>query len=177
MFKVLRDKLKVWKKQTATELEDVITEDSGRKIKESKLENFLFDLEIVLMEADVALPVIVEIKSKIEEDLIGKRVTKKVSFSEGIEIALRNALKDVMLVEPLDFVQFIKDRIGHVQSWRHRAAGKAFIELGNKGHQTSVGVRPGGSIVRRGRTCQGQKEGRGSHRHGRKDADEREPHG
>jgi fused signal recognition particle receptor len=109
MFKVLRDKLKVWKKKTADELDDVISEDSGRKIKESKLEDFLWDLEMALMEADVALPVIVEIKSRIKDDLVGKRVTREVGFAEGIEIALKNALRDVLLVEPLDFIAYIND--------------------------------------------------------------------
>lgn len=108
MFKVLRDKLSVWKKKAASELDEVISDDSGRKIKESKLDDFLWDLEMVLMEADVALPVIGEIKDRIKKNLIGKRVTREVDFAEGIERALRDALKDVMLVEPFDFVEYVK---------------------------------------------------------------------
>ncbi len=108
MFKVLRDKLSLWKTKAASELDEVITDGSGRKIKESKLEDFLWDLEMVLMEADVALPVIGEIKERIKKDLVGKKVTRAVDFSEGVERALRDALRDVMLVEPLDFIEFVK---------------------------------------------------------------------
>ncbi len=108
MFKVLREKLSVLKKKAASELDEVITDGSGRKIKESKLEDFLWELEMALMEADVALPVIQEVKARIKKDLIGKRVTREVGFEEGIERALRDALKNVMLVEPFDFIDFIK---------------------------------------------------------------------
>ena len=108
MFKVLRDKLSVWRKKAASELDEVISDDSGRKIKESKLDDFLWDLEMVLMEADVALPVIGEIKDRIKKNLVGKRITREVDFAEGIERALRDALRDVMLVEPFDFVEFVK---------------------------------------------------------------------
>jgi fused signal recognition particle receptor len=108
MFKVLRDKLSVWKKRAASELDEVISDDAGRKIKESKLDEFLWDLEMVLMEADVALPVIEEIKDRIKKNLVGKRVTREVDFAEGIERALRDALRDVMLVEPFDFIEYVK---------------------------------------------------------------------
>lgn len=108
MFKVLREKLSVWKKKTASEMDEVISTEAGKKIRESKLENFLWELEMVLMEADVALPVIEEIKQKIREDLVGKRVTRQVSFSEGVERALRDALRDVLLVDYFDFVDFVR---------------------------------------------------------------------
>lgn len=108
MFKTLREKLSGWRKKTASELDEVVSTERGRKIRESKLEDFLWELETVLMEADVAFPVIKEIKKKIGEDLVGKRITRQVNFSEGIERALRDAVRDVLLVEPLDFVDFVK---------------------------------------------------------------------
>ncbi len=108
MFKVLKDRLSVWKKKAVTELDEVISDEGGKKITESKLEDFLWELEMVLMEADVALPVIGEIKDRIRKKLVGKRVTRQVDFSEGIEHALRDALRDVMMVEPFDFVEYVK---------------------------------------------------------------------
>ncbi len=108
MFKVLKDRLSVWKKKAVTELDEVISDEGGKKITEPKLEDFLWKLEMVLMEADVALPVIGEIKDRIRKKLVGKRVTRQVDFSEGIERALRDALRDVMMVEPFDFVEYVK---------------------------------------------------------------------
>ncbi|UCD92002.1 MAG: signal recognition particle receptor subunit alpha, partial [Methanobacteriota archaeon] len=108
MFKILRDKLSGWKKKTAEEMDEVVSTEKGKKIRKSKLEDFLWELETVLMEADVAFPVIEEIKGKIKEDLVGKRITRKVSFSDGIERALKDAVRDVLLVEPLDFIDYVK---------------------------------------------------------------------
>jgi len=109
MFKFLKDRLKGWREKTAEEAGEIISEEKGRKIREKKLENVLWDLEISLMEADVAVPVIEEIKESLREDLIGKKVSRTVSFSEGIEAALRTALKDVLVTEELDFEKFVED--------------------------------------------------------------------
>ncbi len=109
MFKFLKDRLKGWREKTAEEAGEIISEEKGRKIREKKLESVLWDLEIGLMEADVAVPVIEDIKESLREDLIGKKVSRTVSFSEGIETALREALKDVLVTEELDFERFIED--------------------------------------------------------------------
>ncbi len=109
MFKFLKDRLKGWREKTAEEAGEIISEEKGRRIQEKKLEDVLWDLEISLMEADVAVPVIEEIKESLREDLIGKKVSRTVSFSEGIEVALRTALKDVLVTEELDFERFIED--------------------------------------------------------------------
>ncbi|MCJ2556733.1 MAG: signal recognition particle-docking protein FtsY [Candidatus Thermoplasmatota archaeon] len=109
MFKFLKDRLKGWREKTAEEAGEIISEEKGRRIREKKLEDVLWDLEISLMEADVAVPVIEEIKESLREDLIGKKVSRTVSFSEGIEVALRAALKDVLVTEELDFERFIED--------------------------------------------------------------------
>ncbi len=109
MFKFLKDRLKGWREKTAEEAGEIISEEKGRRIREKKLEDVLWDLEISLMEADVAVPVIEEIKESLREDLIGKKVSRTVSFSEGIEVALRTALKDVLVTEELDFERFIED--------------------------------------------------------------------
>lgn len=109
MFKFLKDRLKGWREKTAEEAGEIISEEKGRRIREKRLEDVLWDLEISLMEADVAVPVIEEIKESLREDLIGKKVSRTVSFSEGIEVALRAALKDVLVTEELDFERFIED--------------------------------------------------------------------
>lgn len=106
MFKFLRERLKGWREKTAQE---VISEDRGRKIREKKLDSVLWELELGLMEADVAVPVIEDIKESLRRELVGKKVSRQVSFSEGIEIALKEALKDVLISDELDFEQYISD--------------------------------------------------------------------
>lgn len=102
----MRERLKGWREKTAQE---VISEDRGRKIREKKLDSVLWELELGLMEADVAVPVIEDIKESLRRELVGKKVSRQVSFSEGIEIALKEALKDVLISDEMDFEQYISD--------------------------------------------------------------------
>src|SRR5437870_1630944 len=92
MFKSLRERLSGWKEKAEAEVTSESIGDSGRKIKEDKLEEILYDLEIALLESDVAFPVAKEIVDRLAEDLRGKRITREVSLEQGVEAALRDAI-------------------------------------------------------------------------------------
>ncbi len=84
--------------------------DSGRKLKEAKLEEILYDLEIALLESDVAFPVAKEIVDTLAQDLQGKRVSREVTVETGVEAALRDAITKAMTVPTLDLFEIIKTR-------------------------------------------------------------------
>ena len=108
MFKSLRERLAGWKQKADAEVASPSIGDSGRKIKEDKLEEVLYDLEIALLESDVAFPVAKEIVDHLADDLKGKRVTKEVSLEAGVESALRDAITRVLTVPPIDFFGLIE---------------------------------------------------------------------
>ena len=108
MFKSLRERLAGWKQKADAEVASPSIGDSGRKIKEDKLEEILYDLEIALLESDVAFPVAKEIVDRLADDLKGKRVTKEVSLEAGVESALRDAITRVLTVPPIDFFGLIE---------------------------------------------------------------------
>ncbi|TLZ87431.1 MAG: signal recognition particle-docking protein FtsY, partial [Methanobacteriota archaeon] len=103
MFKSLRERLAGWKEKAEAEVTSEAIGDSGRKIKEDKLEEILYDLEIALLESDVAFPVAKEIVDRLAEDLRGKRISREVSLEQGVEAALRDAITKALSVPPLDF--------------------------------------------------------------------------
>jgi fused signal recognition particle receptor len=109
MFKLLKEKLLGWRQKAAQEIApgDVVGE-KGRKVREGKLEDVLVDLEIALLEADVAHPVAQEILKNMKEDLLGKRIAREVSFEEGVELALRRAVEKVLAADRIDFLEFVK---------------------------------------------------------------------
>src|SRR6266571_6233619 len=109
MFKSLRERLAGWKQKADAEVVSPSIGDSGRKIKEDKLEEVLYDLEIALLESDVAFPVAKEIVDHLADDLKGKRVTKEVSLEAGVESALRDAITRVLTVPPIDFFGLIEE--------------------------------------------------------------------
>src|SRR2546428_8559995 len=108
MFKSLRERLSGWKEKAEAEVTSESIGDSGRKIKEDKLEEILYDLEIALLELDVAFPVAKEIVDRLAEDLRGKRSSPEVSLEQGGEVALRDAITKALSVPPLDFFGLIE---------------------------------------------------------------------
>jgi fused signal recognition particle receptor len=82
--------------------------DSGRKIDESEVDELLWELELGLLESDVALPVIEEIKNGVREGLVGKRVDRKFTLDQVVEAALRSAIEAVLKKSEFDFDGYIK---------------------------------------------------------------------
>jgi fused signal recognition particle receptor len=110
MFERLKEKLRSWRQKAASEVapEDLVGE-KGRKVRGGKLEDVLGDLEVALLEADVALPVAQAVLTTMREELLGKRITREVSFGEGVELALRHAIEKVLAAEKIDFLALVKE--------------------------------------------------------------------
>ncbi|HIE31778.1 MAG TPA: signal recognition particle-docking protein FtsY [Methanosarcinales archaeon] len=116
MFKKLKDKLGSFK----TTIGEKIDQKAGiaKKAKtlvlereivleERDLEKSLDDLEIALLESDVAFPVAESIINAIKHELIGAHKKIGANTGEIVETALRNALLSVMSKEMFDFDEFI----------------------------------------------------------------------
>jgi len=79
-----------------------------RGISEDKLDELLWDLEVGLLESDVAYTVIESIKKDIKEEL------RNISFERGkigelVENVLKNAIAHVLKSSELDFESFINN--------------------------------------------------------------------
>jgi fused signal recognition particle receptor len=81
--------------------------DSGRKISEKDLDELLWELELGLLEADVALPVIEEIKVSVRDSLLGKRVDRQFTVESAVKLALQNAIESVLKQSEFDFDDYI----------------------------------------------------------------------
>ena len=79
----------------------------SRGISEEKLDDLLWELEVGLLESDVAYTVIESIKNDIKEEL------RNISFEKGkvrdiVEKVLKNAISHVLKLNELDFNEFIE---------------------------------------------------------------------
>jgi fused signal recognition particle receptor len=83
--------------------------ESGRKIKDEEVDELLWELELGLLESDVALPVIEEIKANVRQGLVGKRVERKYDVDQVVEASLRNAIEAVLKKSEFDFDAFVKN--------------------------------------------------------------------
>jgi len=81
----------------------------SRSIDQGKLDDLLWDLEVGLLESDVAYSVIQSIKKDIKEEL------RNVSFSRSkasdfVETVLKNAISHVLQANDFDFNTFIEQK-------------------------------------------------------------------
>lgn len=111
MFRALRERFfsvsGEAKKESIDEMTEVVDE-SGRRLKERVLDDILHELEMVLLEADVALPVAEELTSKVRAALSGRRIDKSFDIDEAIKLALKAAVKDVLSENSFNLSERIK---------------------------------------------------------------------
>lgn len=77
-------------------------------INEKSLQEHLWELEMALLESDVALPVAEKIVESVKNELVGTR--RKIGSDTGkiVEAAIKNAILKVISVDSFDFDGFIK---------------------------------------------------------------------
>ena len=89
----------------------VDSEDTGwfaKIIPENRMEAILWDLEVALLESDVALPVVEEVKTLLKRELMGKKVKRGSDLDSVIESALRNAVFNVLSTKTIHFDKFVE---------------------------------------------------------------------
>ncbi len=108
-------------------------EDTGlfaKKVKEEGLDDLLWELEIALMEADVALPVVEEIKEGVKQNLIGKKYSRGHTLEEVVELALKDAVHNVLKLNEFDFDQWFMEQ--------ERPVSIMFVGINGTGKTTAI---------------------------------------
>jgi fused signal recognition particle receptor len=110
--KEVKQEIEKTERKEALKKEDVskVVGDSGKKVKESDLDDMLWDLEVALLEADVALPVVEEIKKGVKDNLIGKKYSRDHTLEEVVELSLRDAVKSVLKLNQFDFDKWFEEQ-------------------------------------------------------------------
>ena len=102
----------------------------GKKIKDESLDDFLWELEIALLEADVALPVVEEIKEGVRENLIGKKFTRDHTLEEIVELSIKDAVRNVLKLNEFDFDAWFKEQ--------ERPTSIMFVGINGTGKTTAI---------------------------------------
>lgn len=79
-------------------------------LSEKDLEGPLWELEMALLESDVALPVAESIIKRVKEDLTGQHKKFLRSTGDLAEDALRDSIESILNTSALDFDQFLKTK-------------------------------------------------------------------
>ena len=80
----------------------------GKKLRTKVLDNILPELEMILMESDVALPVVDEITEELRGELEGIKLKRKEDVGDFIENSLKTAIRNVLVTNPIDFLEYIR---------------------------------------------------------------------
>ena len=103
----------------------------ARKLTEKKLKESLLELEMALLESDVAQPVVERIKEYIIEELTDARVDRKTDLDKLIEGALRNAIFRVLATRSFDLDGFLANT--------KRPIVIMFVGVNGTGKTTAIG--------------------------------------
>lgn len=80
----------------------------AKKITQDKLEEIMFELELALLESDVAQGVVERIKGYIIKELEGAKVKRNSDLDEVIEGALKEAIRQVLDIKSIDLIDRIR---------------------------------------------------------------------
>ncbi|MEK6951878.1 MAG: signal recognition particle-docking protein FtsY [Nanoarchaeota archaeon] len=80
-----------------------------KKISEDKFEELFFDLEIVLLENNVAIEVVEKIREDLKKELVDKPILRG-KVEETIKDGLKKSIEGLFLDEEVDFVNEVKNK-------------------------------------------------------------------
>lgn len=123
MFRSLKEKLK----KLTSSLEETVEKEPPRVsnvgirdkaksllegkvvISEGAVDDVLMELQLLLLESDIAFDVAEKICASVKERLVGTKKSIGESLHELVEDALRQAMKEVLTTEHFDFDAFVKE--------------------------------------------------------------------
>ena len=80
----------------------------GTRLKEAKLDEVLDDLEIVLLQSDVALPVVESVRKRLQRDLTGKKLRWGVDVEDAVRSSLEQSVRGLLRRPPLDLAVAVR---------------------------------------------------------------------
>jgi fused signal recognition particle receptor len=131
--------------QTRKSIEQVVKTDKKptRTLDDAKLDDLLWELEMGLLESDVAYNVIDSIKKDIREELQHISVSKS-KIGEFVETVLKNAIAHVLSSNTFDFNEFINTR--------EKPIVIMFVGVNGTGKTLSIG-KIAHLLKKEGKTC------------------------
>jgi fused signal recognition particle receptor len=81
----------------------------NKTISENDIDDILFELEMALLEGDVAMDVAEQIINSVKEDLVGRKIRRRNDVSDFTKEALKKAISNILDIEGKDIVLLVED--------------------------------------------------------------------
>ena len=85
-----------------------LTEGFGRRLSDETIDSVLEDLEIALLQSDVALPVVERIRKDIRKELAGKKLRWGTDAETAIRASFEASVRSILNQPPIDLVGQIR---------------------------------------------------------------------
>ncbi len=82
----------------------------GTRIHEAKLEDVLDDLEIVLLQSDVALPVVEKIRRDLRKQLAGRKLRWGTDVEEAVRTCLESSVRSILSLPAPDLLTLVRSK-------------------------------------------------------------------
>ena len=105
-----------------------------KTISEKHVDDILFELEMGLLEGDVAMEVATEVVESVKEDLVGRKIKRSSDITEYTYNALRNAVAEIIDIPGKSMTEMIEEK---------KAQGEPlvvmFVGINGTGKTTTIG--------------------------------------
>ena len=81
-----------------------------KTIQEKHVEDILFELEMELLQGDVAMEVATEVVESVKNDLVGKKIKRSNDITEYTFYALQDAVKKIISIEGKSMTEMIEEK-------------------------------------------------------------------
>jgi fused signal recognition particle receptor len=81
-----------------------------KTISEKDVDDILFELEMALLEGDVALEVAEQIVNTVKQDLVGRKIKRRNDIAEFTKDALKNAISEILNVDSQNIDELIVEK-------------------------------------------------------------------
>lgn len=93
--------------EEAEEKSGILSFVSHKTISEKDIDDILFELEMALLEGDVAIEVAEKIVNSVKEDLVGRKIRRRSDVADFTKEALKNAISEILNVETPDINELL----------------------------------------------------------------------
>ncbi|WP_321422363.1 signal recognition particle-docking protein FtsY [uncultured Methanobacterium sp.] len=100
-------------KETSGKDEDepsgLFTFATHKTISEKDIDDILFELELALLEGDVAMEVAEQIVKSVKEDLVGRKIKRRSDVAKFTREALKKAISDILVVDGPNLEELVQN--------------------------------------------------------------------
>ncbi len=80
-----------------------------KTISEKDIDDILFELELALLEGDVAMEVAEQIVKSVKEDLVGRKIKRRSDVAKFTREALKKAISDILVVDGPNLEELVQE--------------------------------------------------------------------